>query len=81
MMPINPRALTIKIPRKPLTVLDRDHMLDIALACAFLGDHDPANYAERKEFERYIATSSKIKPNIKEVLANLTEEERSRLFC
>jgi len=78
----NLKALTVKIPRKPITPLDRDHKLDVALACAFPSAYEPANFVERKEFERYIATSaeSEIRKEIKEVLADLTDKERELLF-
>lgn len=78
----NPKAVTIKLPRSPITPVAKNHMLDIALACACPGIHDGANYADRKEFEHYIMTSSdsEICQMIKEALANLSEEERSLLF-
>jgi hypothetical protein len=78
----NPKAVTIKIPREPATQLDRNHLLDIALACAHPGLHHPATSAERKEFEKYIMTSSneEVSQKVKDVLASLSEEERELLF-
>jgi len=81
MTPTNPRAVTIKLPRKRLTQIDQNHMLDIALACSCMGNQDPSNHAERKEFEHHIKTSKEVNPKLKEVLASLTEEEKAQLFC
>jgi hypothetical protein len=76
----NSKHQTIKIPRKPFGKPDQDHLLDVALACSCQTVRDPANYADRETFERYIAESNHISPRIKEVLANLSPEERVVLF-
>ena len=76
----NPKAVTIKLPRVPITPVDKDYMLDVALACACPGLHNPANLPDRREFERHIMTSSAVNQKVKAALANLTEQQRSVLF-
>lgn len=77
----NPKAQTVKIPRKQIPPADQEQALDVLLACAY-PSASPSNKFDRDNFERDImnATNSEMSPRIKQTLAGLTEEEKRLLF-
>jgi hypothetical protein len=78
---LNSKAQTIKIPCKGAQKFDQEHALDVLLACAYFGVN-PVNHAELNSFEHYIRNSpeSKICQKVKDTLAELSDEEKRRLF-
>jgi tellurite resistance protein len=77
----NSKAQTIKIPRQPLSAAAKERMLDVLVACASNATHHrPADRLERKKFEEYIMSSEDMSPQMKQALAQLSEQERAVLF-
>ena len=78
---LSPKAKTLKCPREGVRESEQSHVLDILLSYAYFN----ANIDKERErhcFEHYIMTSpnSEVHQDIKDVLADLNEDERKMLF-